>query len=109
MKKCIFFILGCIPIFLCAQRVVILPVNQLPVLSYEASAESRALTIIAGNSVTLGSDLKIWGGSGIYFYKWSPGKTLNDSTTINPVAKPDKNTTYILTITDLKGCSIGIE
>jgi gliding motility-associated-like protein len=45
-------------------------------------------------------------GSGIYGYNWIPGAGLNDSTILNPCARPDTSTIYALVVTDLvTGCT----
>jgi hypothetical protein len=108
MKKYFVFIFGFMPFTVYTQLLVVLPVEQPPELVFEASPSSRDLTITKGDSVILGSDLKITGGSGSYSYRWAPGITLRDSTIMKPVARPEKNTTYVLTATDNNGCSFGI-
>jgi hypothetical protein len=105
MKKYLLFILGCIPLMVAAQRVVLLSFDQPPPLVYNASPGSMELIISKGDSVILGNGLTIIGGSGNYFYRWSPGTALSDSIIMKPVAKPVVNTTYILTVTDRNGCS----
>jgi len=41
----------------------------------------------------------------MYWYDWTPGTTLNDSTIQNPIATPNGATQYIITVTDtLGGC-----
>jgi gliding motility-associated-like protein len=44
-------------------------------------------------------------GSGGAFYAWSPGSSLNDSTIAQPMATPAETTLYILTVSDINGCS----
>ncbi len=39
-----------------------------------------------------------------YSYSWSPTETLSDSIIFNPVASPLETTSYILTVTDERGC-----
>ncbi len=50
------------------------------------------------------------GGVPGYSYSWSPGTGLNNVSISNPVASPTVTTTYVLTVTDSKGCtrSLGI-
>ncbi|MEO7305856.1 MAG: HYR domain-containing protein, partial [Ferruginibacter sp.] len=50
------------------------------------------------------------GGSPGFTYSWSPATGLNDPNIANPVASPTVTTTYVLTVTDTKGCtrSLGI-
>lgn len=38
-------------------------------------------------------------------YDWSPGATLSDSTTSNPIANPNVTTVYTLIVTDQYGCA----
>jgi len=38
------------------------------------------------------------------FYAWAPATGLNDSTSSNPIAKPDSTTTYTITVTDTANC-----
>ncbi|HEX5654433.1 MAG TPA: gliding motility-associated C-terminal domain-containing protein, partial [Chitinophagaceae bacterium] len=43
-------------------------------------------------------------GSGGMIYSWSPATYLDDATKDNPLANPDKTTTYLLSVTDANGC-----
>ncbi len=65
-------------------------------------------TIVRGESIILGKDLTVYGGSGEYSFFWSPGKSLNDSTIMNPVTSPEDTTNYQLTVADNYGCSFTI-
>ena len=40
-----------------------------------------------------------------YSYKWSPADGLSDVNVFNPMAMPDKTTTYTVTVTDELGCT----
>jgi gliding motility-associated-like protein len=44
-------------------------------------------------------------GTGALFYSWSPSDSLSDPNIANPVANPAATTTYILTVTDIYGCT----
>ncbi|MBJ6119103.1 gliding motility-associated C-terminal domain-containing protein [Pontibacter sp. BT310] len=55
-------------------------------------------TIIKGRSITLEA-------SGGDSYSWSPAASLNNPNIANPVATPEKTTTYIVTITTAGGCT----
>lgn len=45
-------------------------------------------------------------GTGPFEYLWIPGRGLNDSTILNPCARPDTTTIYTLVVTDLgTGCT----
>ena len=106
MKKLILILLTVIPQFLFAQKVVTLSVNQPPEFGFSVSKQDT--TIVKGRSVVLGTDLIVFGGSGEYEYSWSPAATLDNSTTINPLATPLDTTTYLLTVTDKFGCSFSV-
>lgn len=90
------------PFFVNAQT-VILKLNQPPELSFDANNQDT--TILKGKTVVLGTDLIVSGGSEDYLFIWSPGKSLNDSTIMNPTANPEDTTNYFLTVTDGYGCS----
>lgn len=45
------------------------------------------------------------GGIPGYTYSWSPATGLNNPNIANPVASPTVTTTYVLTVTDSKGCT----
>ena len=45
------------------------------------------------------------GGTPGYTYNWSPASGLNNTTIANPVASPAVTTTYVVTVTDSKGCT----
>jgi hypothetical protein len=107
MKRFFFILLFINPFSLFAQRVVTLSVNQPPELGFEVS--SRQITITKGDSIILGKDLKITGGTGNYSFHWTPGSSLNDSTVMKPVAKPKISTNYFLTVTDKSGCCFSID
>lgn len=84
-------------------QTVVLKLNQPPELSFDSN--NKDTTILRGETVSLGTDLIISGGTGDYLYMWSPGNSLNDSTIINPTANPEDTTIYFLTVTDGYGCS----
>jgi gliding motility-associated-like protein len=55
------------------------------------------LVINPGNSITLSASLS---QSSNYYITWLPGSTLNDSTTLNPLASPANPTLYTIRVTD---------
>ncbi|HET6512310.1 MAG TPA: M12 family metallo-peptidase [Candidatus Kapabacteria bacterium] len=55
-----------------------------------------------GSPVAIG--IAATGGQGPYTYLWSPSIGLSSSLVATPEAKPTKNTTYTVTVTDLFGC-----
>jgi gliding motility-associated-like protein len=44
-------------------------------------------------------------GTGTLVYSWTPTSGLNNANISNPVAKPVNTTTYIVTVTDINGCT----
>lgn len=66
---------------------------------------------IQGPTADAGPDTTIYFGESAYLqgnggvsYSWSPGMTLNDPNSKNPIATPYETTTYILTVTTSIGC-----
>ena len=55
-------------------------------------------------TISLGEQTQLQ-ASGGDSYKWSPSEGLSDPNIPNPLAEPDKTTTYTLEATDLNGCS----
>jgi hypothetical protein len=106
MKKYILFILGIVPMFIQGQRLVTLTVNQPPEFGFSVSKHDTI--IMKGNSVILGTDLVVFGGSGYYTYKWSPKTALSDTVILHPLASPTDTTKYTLTVTDKNGCSFSV-
>jgi hypothetical protein len=106
MKSLLCFLLFFIPQIVFAQKVITLSINQPPEFGFSVSKQDT--TIVKGRSVVLGTDLIVFGGSGEYEYNWSPAATLDNSTTINPLATPLDTTTYLLTVTDKFGCSFSV-
>lgn len=94
------------PGVLLGQKIITLSVNQPPEFGF--SVNKTDTTIVRGDSVELGTDMIVFGGSGQYIYHWEPTKTLSDSTILNPVASPADTTSYILTVTDENGCSFSV-
>ena len=105
MKK-LTFLLFLLPVLLNAQTVIVLDVQQPPALSFEST--NQDVTILRGDSVKMGAEINILGGSGEYSYNWSPSEFLDDSTLLSPTAFPQDTTEYFLTVTDAEGCSFTI-
>lgn len=55
-------------------------------------------------SVSLGNSISLDGQGGIN-YSWQPDTFLSDPSIADPIASPLESTTYILTVTDINGCS----
>lgn len=104
--KYIILIFILFPSYAHAQIEVILNVNQPPELGYEITSQDT--TIIQGDSINLGTDLVVFGGSGNYLFHWSAGDVLSDSSIINPIAYPDDTITFFLTVVDSSGCSFSL-
>jgi hypothetical protein len=106
MKRLLFMALFLFPQLLIAQIEVTLTVKQPPEFGFSVSKQDT--TIVKGGAVVLGNDLMVYGGSGVYSYRWTPTSTLSQSTIKNPKATPTDTTNYILTITDKNGCSLSL-
>lgn len=62
-------------------------------------------TVDAGLNASTCSNKKIQlNATGANSYSWSPGKTMNDSTLVNPLAGPQLTTTYTVIGTNANGC-----
>jgi gliding motility-associated-like protein len=64
--------------------------------------------VFAGNDTTLslGSSMTLNGmGAGVVSWMWSPNTGLNSVSVPNPLAAPTVTTTYVLTGTDVNGCT----
>ena len=106
MKHLFTFCLVFLTAYIGAQTVVTLNVNQPPEFGFEIGVNDT--TITRGDSITLGQDLTVFGGSGEYTFSWASGETLSDSSLMNPIAFPEDTTTYLLTVSDANGCSFTV-
>lgn len=84
-----------------------------------SDTDSVFVTVLPKPIVDAGADLVICGDSapcvllsptitgatGPYTYMWTPGTSLNDSTILNPCARPDTTTIYTLVVTAGNGCN----
>ena len=61
-------------------------------------------SICEGNSVLIGGNSIVNGGTPPYQYSWSPIQGLSSSIISQPLARPLSSTTYILTVTDAENC-----
>lgn len=57
-------------------------------------------TVFVGQPTTVHANT-----TGSYTYSWVPPSWLSSTTVANPIATPQENTTYYVTITDANGCS----
>lgn len=62
-------------------------------------------TVCHGSLVTLGGASTASGTLGPYLIRWSPGRLLSDSTVGNPTVRVDGPTTFVVNVTDARGCS----
>jgi gliding motility-associated-like protein len=60
-------------------------------------------TAAPDTSICYGDEIRLRGGGGA-FYSWSPGTSLDDSLTRDPVARPLLSTRYTFTVRDTLGC-----
>jgi hypothetical protein len=90
------------PNCLSAQIVIELNHNQPP----ELQIESLPDLTFSGDPVQLGTPEMVQGGSGDYIYHWVPETGLDDPSIARPLASPDADVSYALTITDGHGCSV---
>src|SRR5262249_38705248 len=60
--------------------------------------------ICLATPVALGGQNPGSGGTPPYTFAWTPSTGLSSTTVAHPMASPASNTTYILTVTDSKGC-----
>lgn len=58
------------------------------------------------SSISKGDEIELQGysPSGV-FYSWTPVSSIDNSTLANPVARPQETTQYVLTMTDVNGCT----
>lgn len=80
-------------------------VVQVVVTPRPTASAGPGRTICPGGSVAIGGAPTASGGSGPYFYAWTPGAGLSSTTSSNPTASPTTTTTYTVTVTDINGCS----
>ncbi len=81
-------VLGCV-----VDTMIPVTVNPLPVV-----------LAVPDTAICLGDQITLFGSGGIV-YDWQPNVWLDDNTLQNPTATPLGDTTYILTATDIIGCS----
>jgi hypothetical protein len=84
-------------------QVISLNSNQSLPLVVNAGSD---VSIYSGNSATIGANPSASLGYGGYIYLWTPPVGLDDPTKANPMASPSATTTYLLTVTDSKNCSV---
>lgn len=84
-------------------QTIILNSNQAAPLNANAGND---VTLTAGSFIVIGGNPSATNGYGNYLYFWSPSTGLDNPTIANPIANPLLTTTYRLTVTDAKNCSV---
>jgi gliding motility-associated-like protein len=84
------------------QDTVVVELNDPDAILVNAGPD---VTLCAGGSVSLGGSPTASNGSPPYTYSWSPTTGLDDASIANPTANASVTTTYIVTVTDVAGCS----
>ncbi len=102
-KYVILFLIGLIHSVTLIGQMITLNTNQASLLVANAGVDK---TLAVGHSVVLGGIPAAANGYGSYLYLWSPATGLDDPTKANPTANPSLTTTYVLTVTDAKNCSV---
>ena len=85
-----------------AQLTINLPIQLPEELKADAGPD---LSIEPGSMAIIGGAIPAAGGSGKYFYIWSPSEGLDNPFHANPIASPQVTTTYTLTVVDERDCS----
>lgn len=84
-----------------AQKYVQVSFSQSPALVAQAGRDTLVCT---GHQVLLGGAPSALGGSGSYYYLWSPPDGLASTTVANPVLVPSESKLYMLSVNDNRGC-----
>ncbi len=82
----------------CAQTTV--------TISNLTASAGNASNSCGGSTITLGGSPTASGGSTPYTYSWASNPAGFSSTTANPTAAPNVNTTYTVSVSDPSGCTI---
>lgn len=85
-----------------AQKSFQISITQPPILSAVAGNDT---TFCKTHSVVLGGDPTAIGGSGEYYYIWSPPTGLDNPLSANPTATPEETTVYMVKVTDGNQCT----
>jgi gliding motility-associated-like protein len=82
-----------------ATDIVTITVDPLPTVNAGADQNIGTCANSVANINAIGT------GTGTLIYSWTPTNGLNQVNIPNPTAKPSITTTYIITITDIYGCT----
>lgn len=75
-------------------------------VSFDPMEVTAVSPLYAGISQAVPLVVHVSHGSGSYSYQWAPAETLDDPSAASPVAQPQSNTSYRVTVTDTEsGCS----
>ena len=88
------------------QTIVNMNVDQLPKYGYTLSKSDTL--IVKGQSLILGKNLTVYGGSGNYEYSWLPSKLVDNPSSATPIATPESSTIFYQKVTDGNGCVLNI-
>ena len=64
------------------------------------------LQVCAGSKVVLGQNLIVSNNVGDVFYNWSPMYKMDDPTSASPTAVINASTSFIVSVTDTRGCTV---
>lgn len=104
-KKLITLLIAAAPLWAGAQTIVDMQFKQNPLFKVSTNQVNTAMT--DAGTLTLGGDLTVAGGSGVYSYAWTDadGAELGSESTLT-ISVPGK---YILTVSDQCDCSQTVE
>jgi hypothetical protein len=86
-----------------AQEYIKLELNQPDPLQVNVGDDQE---LTEGESVILGIDNMVSGGTGDVVYTWDPSTYLSDPTAPRPSSKPEQDITYILSVKDANNCVV---
>ena len=85
----------------CTDKDSVVVVSDPALIAHPGTPQSMCL----GFCHAIGGSPTATGGTGPYFYNWSPATGLDCTNCANPNACPTTTTTYFLTVTDNLGCT----
>jgi len=106
MRTSILLILCLLAAAVRSQTVANLDFVQLPKYGYTLSRSDTS--IVEGQSLTLGKNLTVYGGTGSYVYSWIPSKLVENPSSAVTVATPVGSTIFYQKVTDGNGCVLNV-
>jgi hypothetical protein len=97
----LFFIWTTISNVIRSQTTVTATVTQPEILIADAGSD---IALSKGQTYTLGGISAVTGGTAPYTYSWTPADGLSSTTISRPVVTANVTTSYLLTVTDARGC-----